>query len=72
MNRGLTPDQGSEKAVERGLRICLFGHTSPQKAEPGRGVPGCPAGLEVLLRGAPVPQSRKAKKGLKIHMLCMP
>lgn len=72
MNGGLAPGQGSEQAVERGLRICLFGHTSPQKAEPGRRVPGCLAGLEVLLKGAPVPQSRKAGKILKIHMLCMP
>lgn len=66
MNRGLASGQGSEKAVERGVRICLFGHTSPQKAEPGRGIPECPAGLEVHLKGVPVPQSRKARKILKI------
>lgn len=29
-----------EKTVKKGLRICLCGHMSPQKAEPGSGVHG--------------------------------
>lgn len=38
--RTSTGAEAFEKAVEKGLRICLCGHVSPQEAEPGRGVHG--------------------------------
>lgn len=38
--RASTGAKAFEKAVEKGLRICLCGCVSPQKAESGRRVPG--------------------------------